>query len=69
MDGTTIAVDENGVISANDISYVKKSGATMEGILVAQSNTNYAVAQVRNVTLSTESPSGGSNGQIHCQYT
>lgn len=47
---------------------VSKSGDVMEGILIAQSNTDYTIAQVRNVTMSTEPASGGSNGQIHYQY-
>lgn len=47
---------------------LSKSGDVMEGILIAQSNTDYTIAQVRNVTMSTEAASGGSNGQIHYQY-
>lgn len=39
------------------------------GALVAQSNTNYTTPQVRNATMSTSAPSGGSNGQIHYQYS
>lgn len=50
-------------------TYLKKSGGTMTGALVAQANANYTTAQVRNVTMSTSAPSGGSNGQIHFQYT
>lgn len=45
------------------------TGGTMEGALIAQSNTDYTVAQVRNVTMSTSAASGGSNGQIHYQYS
>ena len=45
------------------------SGGTMTGALVAQSNTAYSTPQVRNVTMSTSAPSGGSNGQIHFQYS
>ena len=45
------------------------SGGTMTGALVAQSNTNYTTPQVRNVTMSDSAPSGGSNGQIHYQYS
>ena len=48
---------------------VDKSGGTMEGALVAQRNTNYATAQVRNVIISTSAPSGGSNGDIWIRYT
>ncbi len=45
------------------------TGGTMEGALIAQSNTAYTTAQVRNVTMSTSAASGGSNGQIHYQYS
>lgn len=48
---------------------VDKSGGTLEGALVAQRNTNYATAQVRNVIISTADPSGGSNGDIWIRYT
>lgn len=48
---------------------VDKSGGTLEGALVAQHNTNYATAQVRNVIISTADPSGGSNGDIWIKYT
>ena len=48
---------------------VDKSGGALEGALVAQRNTNYATAQVRNVIISTADPSGGSNGDIWIRYT
>lgn len=48
---------------------VDKSGGTLEGALVAQRNTNYATAQVRNVIISPADPSGGSNGDIWIKYT
>lgn len=48
---------------------VDKSDGTLEGALVAQRNTNYATAQVRNVIISTADPSGGSNGDIWIRYT
>ena len=48
---------------------VDKSGGTLEGALVAQRNTNYTTAQVRNVIISTADPSGGSNGDIWIRYT
>lgn len=48
-----------------------KSGGTMTGKLIAQSNEDYAVAQVRNVIISTEEPPAevGSNGDIWIRYT
>ena len=46
------------------------SGGTMTGTLIAQSNTNYTVGQVRNIYLSTEAPTNdvGSNGDIWIVY-
>ena len=58
---------ENGWTEWKEI--LSTSGGTMTGALVAQSNTNYTTPQVRNVTMSTSAPSGGSNGQIHYQYS
>lgn len=48
-----------------------KSGGTMTGKLIAQSNTDYTIAQVRNIIISTEEPSTdvGSNGDIWIRYT
>lgn len=48
-----------------------KSGGTMTGKLIAQSNEDYAVAQVRNIIISTEEPSAevGSDGDIWICYT
>lgn len=45
-----------------------KSGGALTGALVAQSNTNYEVRQVRNVIISTGEPTGGENGDIWIQY-
>ena len=41
----------------------------MTGALVAQTNTNYTTAQMRNVIISTADPSGGSNGYIWIKYS
>lgn len=49
-------------------SKVSKSGDTMAGELIAQNNTNYSVAQVRNIIISTSDPSGGNNGDIWIKY-
>lgn len=46
-----------------------KSGGTMTGALVAQDNTDYTTAQVRNIIISTAEPSGGSNGMLWIKYT
>ena len=47
---------------------VSKSGDTMTGPLVAQNNTDYSVAQVRNIIISTSDPSGGKSGDIWIKY-
>ena len=63
------ASDIGAAASSHTHSYVPLSGGTMTGALVAQSNTAYTTAQVRNATMSTSVPSGGSNGQVHYQYS
>lgn len=55
-------------ISALQSGKVSKSGDTMAGALVAQNNTNYSVAQVRNIIISTSDPSGGNSGDIWIKY-
>ena len=47
-----------------------KSGGTMTGKLVAQSNTDYTTKQVRNVVCSTAEPtsSDGANGDLWAVY-
>lgn len=52
-----------------DKSYLATAGGTMTGTLIAQANTDYTTAQVRNATMSTDEATGGTNGQIHFQYT
>ena len=49
-------------------SKVSKSGDTMTGELIAQNNTNYSVAQVRNIIISTSDPSGGNSGDIWIKF-
>jgi len=41
----------------------------MTGILTAQNNNSYTTKQVRNIFISTASPSGGSNGDIWIKYS
>ena len=63
----------NGLMTSAQVTSLNgkldKSGGTMTGALVAQTNTSYTTAQVRNVTMSTAAASGGTNGQIHYQYS
>lgn len=41
---------------------------TFTGTPATAANTNYTTAQLRNITLSTADPSGGSNGDIWIKY-
>ena len=45
------------------------AGGTFTGIAVGQNNTSYTTKQLRNITLSTADPSGGSNGDVWIKYT
>ena len=49
---------------------VPKTGGTMTGKLIAQSNTDYATKQVRNIVCSTAEPtsSDGANGDLWAVY-
>lgn len=58
----------SNIVASLDSNKLDKSGGTMTGALVAQSNTNYTTAQVRNIIISTADPSGGSNGMIWIKY-
>lgn len=55
----------------NPSDYVKKSGDTMTGVLIAQNNTNYTVKQVRNIFLIADGETlpSGENGDICLVYT
>ena len=55
-------------LQSNVNSKVSKSGGTMTGGLIAQNNTNYSIAQVRNIIISTAEPSGGNSGDIWIKY-
>ena len=72
VDGNTDDITANAQnISALQSSVngkVSKSGDTMNGALIAQNNTNYSVAQVRNIIISTSDPSGGNSGDIWIKY-
>lgn len=65
MENVVVAIP---VLTENKLD---KSGGTMTGKLIAQSNEDYAVAQIRNIIISTEEPSAevGSNGDIWIRYT
>ena len=60
--------DDITALQSNVNGKVSKSGDTMTGALIAQNNTNYSVAQVRNIIISTSDPSGGNSGDIWIKY-
>jgi hypothetical protein len=57
-----------GVAAGLVADYLPIAGGTMSGKLIAENNTDYTVAQTRNLILSTSDPSGGSNGDIWIKY-
>ena len=72
VDGNTDDITANAqniaTLQSNVNGKVSKSGDTMTGALIAQNNTDYSVAQVRNIIISTSDPSGGNNGDIWIKY-
>ena len=61
-------IDDITALQSSVNGKVSKSGGTMTGALIAQNNTNYSVAQVRNIIISTSDPSGGNSGDIWIKY-
>lgn len=59
---------ENMELLQSLVAPLEKSGGTMTGKLVADNNVNFDTAQVRNIILSPDPPSGGANGDIWIQY-
>ena len=73
--GNTLAQVRAGTTKANvglsDVDNVKQmpiAGGTFTGQANAQSNTAYTTAQIRNISMGTADPSGGSNGDVYLQY-
>lgn len=71
--GQTIGDIPNQIDQINTTLGAKldKSGGTMTGPLIAKVGSDQAVAQVRNIIISTEEPTSedGSNGDIWIRYT
>lgn len=71
------ASDSNAVFSpcvpmpsiANGGDPLTTAGGTMTGALIADDNTNYTTAQMRNVILSTGDATGGNPGDVWIKYT
>lgn len=69
VDGAGSGLDADTLDGISSASFVRSDAAdTLTAILTAQNNTSYTTKQVRNITLSTGSPSGGSNGDIWIKY-
>ncbi len=60
--------DNVGLGNVKNVEQMPIAGGTFTGVAKAQSNTSYTTAQIRNVILSTGSPTGGSNGDIWIKY-
>jgi hypothetical protein len=58
-----------GSTAVNTINTVVPiTGGTMTGALIAQINTDYTVAQMRNIIESTGDPTGGNDGDVWLKY-
>ncbi len=57
-----------GSVETTANNKLNKSGGTLTGKLIAQSNTDYSTAQVHNIIMSTAEPSGGNNGDIWIRF-
>jgi len=57
-----------GLGNVDNVKQMPIAGGTFTGIATAQSNTSYTTKQIRNITLSTNNPSGGGNGDIWIKY-
>ena len=68
-DDITANAQNISTLQSNVNGKVSKSGDTMTGALIAQNNTDYSVAQVRNIIISTSDPSGGNSGDMWIRYT
>ena len=57
-----------GLSNVDNVKQMPMAGGTFTGAALAQNNTNYTTAQLRNVIMSTSDPSGGNNGDIWIKY-
>lgn len=67
LNGTSYTPNSSGVLNLTNIMK-NNVDQTMSAKLIAQNNTDYTTAQLRNVIISTEDPSGGNNGDIWIKY-
>jgi len=64
----SVTAAQVGLGNVDNVKQMPIAGGTFTGVAVAQTNTSYTTRQLRNVILSTEDPSGGSNGDIWIKY-
>jgi hypothetical protein len=65
----TLTKSDVGLSNVTNDAQMPIAGGTFTGIAAAQNNTSYTTKQLRNITLSTADPSGGSNGDVWIKYT
>ena len=58
-----------GLGNVDNVKQMPIAGGTFTGAAIAQANTSYTTAQIRNVIFSTSDPTGGNNGNIWIKYT
>ena len=64
----TLAKSDVGLGNVDNVKQMPIAGGTFTGAAVAQTNTSYTTAQLRNVVMSPAEPSGGNNGDIWIKY-
>ncbi len=57
-----------GLGNVSNAAQMPIAGGTFTGVATAQNNTSYTTKQMRNITISTANPTGGSNGDIWLKY-
>ena len=59
---------EKAPVNHTHETYLPVAGGTLTGKLDTQATADPAVKQMRNITISTEAPSNGANGDVWLQY-
>ena len=68
-DAPNLAKGSVGLGNVDNLKQMPIAGGTFTGAAIAQANTNYTTAQLRNIIISTANPSGGGNGDVWIKYT
>lgn len=55
-------------VTASQVGAMPKNGGDFTGVVKAMSNNAYSTKQIRNISISSGSPSGGENGDIWIKY-